>query len=257
MSAAGPRVVVGNDVVDMLDPRLDGKAEDGRFIERVLSPSERQLLDASSDPTLELWCLWAAKEAAYKAVSKLRPDPPVFSHAAFVVDWADPTTPSGPSAPVRSGVVRFEEVLTPVAVTRPPGALHALAHASFPAQASPTVGWGLEPLASPGAAWHGTLPELMEHLSAQEQEAVHSVQSAAVRLAARAVIATALRVDERRVEIVCDPGPYGRRPPRVHLDGTPTGADVSLSHSGRWIAWAYWVEPPAVPATSGQSPRGR
>lgn len=248
---------MGNDVVDMLDPRLQGKPEDRRFVGRVLSPSERQLLDASADPSLELWCLWAAKEAAYKAVSKLRPEPPVFSHAAFVVDWADSFTPSSPPAPVRSGVVRFEEVQTPVVVIRSTEALHALAHTSAPPEASPDIGWGLEPLASPGASWHGPLPELMARLSEREQDAVHSLQSAAVRLAARAVLAAALCVAERRLEIVCDPGPYGRRPPRVCLDGASTGADVSLSHAGRWIAWAYWVDPnPAIPA-SRQSPRGR
>lgn len=241
MTVDNPRVVVGNDVVDMLDPRLQGKPDDARFVERVLSSSERRFLDASADPDLELWCLWAAKEAAYKAVSKLRPEPPVFSHAAFVVDWAGSSIPSTPSAPVRSGVVRFEEALTPVVVTRSPGALHALAHRCLPARPSPDVGCGVELLASPGASWHGPLPELMARLSEREQGAVHSLASAAVRLAARAALASAMHVDESRLEIVCDPGPFGRRPPRVWLDGAATGADVSLSHAGRWIAWAYWV----------------
>jgi hypothetical protein len=241
VSADSPRVVVGNDVVDMLDPRLQGKPDDPRFVGRVLSSSERRLLEASADPDLELWCLWAAKEAAYKAVSKLRPEPPVFSHAAFVVAWAGSSIPPTPSAPIRSGVVRFEEALTPVVVTRSPGALHALAHLSLSPQASPDVGWGVELLASPGASWHGPLPELLTRLSQREQGAVHSVASAAVRVAARAALACAMHVDEGRLEIVCDPGPYGRRPPRVCLDGASTGADVSLSHAGRWIAWAYWV----------------
>jgi phosphopantetheinyl transferase len=246
MSATVPMLVVGNDVVDLLDPRLQGKSEDPRFVERVLSTSERQLLGASADPNLELWCLWAAKEAAYKAVSKLRAEPPVFSHAAFVVDWAGSSIPSSPSAPVRSGVVRFEEALTPVVVNHSPGALHALAHLSFPPQASPDVGWGVELLTSPGASRRATLAELMTRLSEREQGAVHSLASAAVRVAARAALAAAMGVDEDRLEIVCDPGPHGRRPPRVRLDGASTGADVSLSHAGRWIAWAYWVDPNAV-----------
>jgi phosphopantetheinyl transferase (holo-ACP synthase) len=254
VSADGSRVVVGNDVVDMLDPRLRGKPEDARFVERVLSPSERHLLDASADPDLELWCLWAAKEAAYKAVSKLRAEPPVFSHAAFVVDWAASSAPPIPAARVRSGVVRFEEALTHVVVTRSSGALHALAHLSPTPQAPPDLGWGVESLMSPGAPWHGTLPELMARLSEREQGAVHSLESAAVRIAARAALASAMHLDEPRLEIVCDPGPYGRRPPRVCLDGVPAAADVSLSHAGRWIAWTYWVDPNADPRAALSPP---
>jgi hypothetical protein len=183
-------------------------------------------------------------------VSKLRAEPPVFSHATFVVDWAGSSAPPLPAAPVRSGVVRFEEALTHVVVTRSSGALHAVAHLSTAPQAPPDLGWGVESLTSPGAPWHGTLPELMARLSDREQGAVHSLESAAVRIAARAALASAMRLDEARLEIVCDPGPYGRRPPRVCLDGAPTAADVSLSHAGRWIAWAYWLgtntDPPAA-----------
>ena len=74
-----------------------------------------------------------------------------------------------------------------------------------------------------------------------ERDAVYSHQSAAVRLGARADLARALAVDEERLEIVCDPGPTGRRPPRVLLNGLRTAADVSLSHDGQWIAWVIWT----------------
>jgi hypothetical protein len=52
-----------------------------------------------------------------------------------------------------------------------------------------------------------------------------------------------MTVDEARVEIVCAPGPASQRPPRVLLDGRDAEADVSLSHDGRWIAWALWAPP--------------
>jgi hypothetical protein len=97
----------------------------------------------------------------------------------------------------------------------------------------------------------------MARLSDREGDAVHSLESAAVRVAARAALAASMLVAEDRLEIVCDPGPYGRRPPRVCLDGASTGADVSLSHAGRWIAWAYWVDLSAAPPAGGQSPSGR
>ena len=55
--------------------------------------------------------------------------------------------------------------------------------------------------------------------------------------ARRAALSTALAVAESRIEVVCDEGPKGRVPPEVWLDGSPSPADVSLSHHGRWLAW--------------------
>jgi hypothetical protein len=89
-------------------------------------------------------------------------------------------------------------------------------------------------------ARHGpvALRALMASLSPKEADAVHSAPSAAVRLGARRALARALAVEERRLEIVCDPGATGRRPPRVLQDGRPACADVSLSHHGEWLAWS-------------------
>ncbi len=87
------------------------------------------------------------------------------------------------------------------------------------------------------------MEDLAARLTDRELEAVYSRESAAVRLGARADLAELLRVDQGRLEIVCAPGPAGRRPPQVLLDGHQAPADVSLSHDGRLIAWVLWVEP--------------
>jgi hypothetical protein len=84
--------------------------------------------------------------------------------------------------------------------------------------------------------------ELRGRFTERELDAVYSLQSAAVRLGARADLARALDVEERRLEIVCDPGPTSQRPPRVMLDGARARADVSLSHDGRWIAWVLLMD---------------
>jgi len=59
-----------------------GRHADLRLVKRVLTPRERLLVQISTDPDRMLWSLWAAKEAAYKALSRtsrgLR-----FSPAAF------------------------------------------------------------------------------------------------------------------------------------------------------------------------------
>ena len=68
---------VGNDVVDLKDPESIGKSRDDRFLDRVFTVEERTLIAKSTRHDTLLWALWAAKEAAYKAVS--RGDPEVCS----------------------------------------------------------------------------------------------------------------------------------------------------------------------------------
>ena len=96
----------------------------------------------------------------------------------------------------------------------------------------------VERLDRPETPWAGSLENLLQRLTESERASVHAAASAAVRIGARAEVARFLDLPEDRVEIVCAPGPYGRRPPAVLVDGAPAKVDVSLSHDGPWIAWA-------------------
>ena len=60
---------VGNDVVDLKEPDNRGKSGDDRFLARVFTAEEREQIAQAAAPDTLLWSLWAAKEAAYKAVS--------------------------------------------------------------------------------------------------------------------------------------------------------------------------------------------
>jgi phosphopantetheine--protein transferase-like protein len=241
-----PLVRVGNDVVDLSRPRVRGKSRDDRFVSRVLGEEERSALAAATDPDLELWCLWAAKEAAYKIASKLRERPPVFTHADFQVTWTGRGKARAEGeCTVREGVVVYEGTRTPVEVRHQLEVLHAIAH-SGPADGPRTwIAAGKHRLEHDDGSRQDVADRLRDRLTPAEVNAVHSHASAAARVHARSELARAMRVDESRLEIVNEPGPKGRRPPRVLMDGTQAVADVSLSHDGRWIAWALWVGPEA------------
>lgn len=235
-------VCVGNDVVDLENPRTEGRSADERFLGRVLSPSEQAVVNSSSDPDLELWCHWAAKEAGFKAISKVMGAPPPFVHRRFEVTWGATSEAQSQGEVVRSGRVLYDGRQAEVVVKRLAGALHAVGHVLSHASAErPRVIGRVAPLESPGSAWDGALEELRTRFSPREVDAVYSLASAAVRLGARDELARHLGVSEVRLEIVCAPGPTSRRPPRVLLDGGPVESDVSLSHDGRLIAWAFWV----------------
>ena len=248
-------IVLGNDVVDLDERRSEGKATDVRFVTRVLSDGERAGLARSDDPDLELWSLWAAKEAAFKVISKLRGKPPVFEHAAFVASWSQVTPRRSVESEVRSGMVRNGDIRVFVSVLHRDGVLHAVGHTHRTAAVDLAVDVGLERLDEAGAPWAAGLDQLLRRFTAREAEAIHSVASAAVRLGARRALAARTGVDERRLEIVCRPGAMGRRPPYVMLDGREAPADVSLSHAGGWIGWALWSHPDL--GLGGRSPGDR
>ena len=233
-------VFVGNDVVDLTNPRTEGRATDERFVGRVFDADEQDGIRAAGASDLEIWSRWAAKEAGFKAISKVIGSPPPFVHRAFKVAWSEVSDAT--EGVVREGTIRYGEHVARVTVSVSPGAVHAVAHWAGPGAVGPVR---VEPhvamIESPGSRWSGSKDELLRALSEREADAVYSRESAAVRIGARADLAELLGVAESRLEIVCAPGPTSQRPPRVLLDGRDAPADVSLSHDGRWIAWAIWV----------------
>ncbi|MDZ7781234.1 MAG: 4'-phosphopantetheinyl transferase superfamily protein [Gemmatimonadota bacterium] len=239
-------MAIGNDVVDLTAARAKGMAEKHRFVERVFTRNERARILSGSDPDLEVWLAWAAKEAAYKVVSKLDGKAPVFEHRSFVVVWDEAGTSAERS---HGGTVRHEGRTLRVwtAAERDAGYVHVLSWLTErpgtvpgdPAEGAPRgARWTVERLDRPDAPWAGSYEALTARLGERERDAVHSRPSAAVRIGARAEIASVLGIDRDRTEIVCQPGRTGRRPPRILVDGTPATLDVSLSHDGPWIAWA-------------------
>ena len=104
--------MVGNDVVDLLDPDSDPATLNPRFDERVLHPEEsrhaeeRRAFDGEPARALR-WRLWAAKEAAYKAVKQIRPET-VFSPRRFRTEWEVPYEVGRVVTPTACCAVRVE-----------------------------------------------------------------------------------------------------------------------------------------------------
>ena len=231
------RILVGNDVVDLTDPRCQGRSESVRFLARVCTAAEAVRIRGSDTPDRTLWLLWAAKEAAFKVVSKVAGEPPPFVHAAF-----EATVSGGAQHRVHGHVTHLDRRIPFVAEARPEW-IHLVAWsggAARPGAHPPELRWSLSRVDTilPGAG-REQLPAIRrKRFTERERRAVHSVASAAVRIAARDGVATELGADPEALEIVCPGGAVGRTPPRLYVGGSPAREDVSLSHHGELVGWA-------------------
>lgn len=62
--------MIGNDVVDLAEAETRDGAQHPGFDARVFDAAERAAIAADADPRRRRWMLWAAKEAAYKALRR-------------------------------------------------------------------------------------------------------------------------------------------------------------------------------------------
>jgi phosphopantetheine--protein transferase-like protein len=214
---------VGNDIVDLGDMENRGKNRDKRFLDRVLTTEEQLLLSAAARPEALLWSLWAAKEAAYKAVN--RDDPEVCSiprrYRVFLNDGRV-VTPRG-------------EVALRVIVTD--DYVHALAagsEACLEGMVQRVDNFGDSILNSTRIKY--TVPEIIV------PEIIDP--SAFVRVQLLGEIARCLHCPVDDLEI--GKAPVGSGAPRVFLRGSPLAAEISLSHDGRFTAFAFDLSP-AIP----------
>ncbi|MBI4512383.1 MAG: 4'-phosphopantetheinyl transferase superfamily protein [Deltaproteobacteria bacterium] len=198
-------VAVGNDVVDLGDPVITRHYQRPRFVERVLCEEERERLRIARDPHRLLWCLFAAKEAAYKVVSRCLGEPPPFAHRKYrVAPGLD-----------RVHVIDHSLVLN-LTVTCSDEWAHAVA-------------------ATPGKT----------ALAGVEEVGIGVDPSAAARAVLCLALADRLGCAASDLEVVRPPRARswdGFGPPCLLRRGVGAPVDISLSHDGRWVGFAAALE---------------
>lgn len=190
--------LVGNDVVDLGDSEIAEHHARERFVARVCCDEERARLAVAASPKRYLWTLFAAKEAAYKVARKIHGDA-IFAHRRFVV-----------AEDLRS--VRWGDLELALRVEADDARVHAVTSTEpAPAIAAVAAIWRNEP---PSTAGRTLLREAL----------------------ARAHDCTPDEIEVARTELPDSWDGFG--PPRVLLRGAPIARDVSLSHDGRFVAFA-------------------
>ena len=58
--------MIGNDIIDIKETKLSTSWNRPRFIEKIFTLEEQELISNSTDPFTTVWHLWSMKESAYK-----------------------------------------------------------------------------------------------------------------------------------------------------------------------------------------------
>ncbi len=208
---------VGNDVVDLEDPETHLDGLHPRWGERVFCHAEREALEASRSRHRLHWALWAAKESAFKARKRLDPLA-VFSPRQLEVELSE--LPATGNAVATGRVVHRSEAFPrgeafSLEVHVDGSSVHAVATSED--EAGARVLWGVH-------------------------ETRGDPSRAARRLAALA-IGSALRIDPAGVRVV-------GRPPVARLREGRTDFGLSLSHHGRFVAFACALPGAALAGTA-------
>jgi phosphopantetheinyl transferase (holo-ACP synthase) len=201
---AGGCFAVGNDLVDLEDAEARLDGLHPRFEERVFTEAERSTLARSPHRQRLHWALWAAKESAYKALKRLDPSL-AFSPRALEVTL-DPGTLSGHGH--ATGRVVHGSLQLDLEVRSSGESVHAIARRR-----------------TAGAS------RILSGVEKTREDA-----SVAVRRLATGAIGAALGVEPGELRI-------SGRPPLVWRGGLRLDLSLSLSHHGRFVAFAAALRP--------------
>ena len=213
---------VGNDIVDLKEPGNRGKSGDDRFLGRVFTAEERGLIARAAAPDTRLWSLWAAKEAAYKAVSGGDPGGDQLSVCSiprrYPVHLDAESAAGTKAAAVGAAACLTGRVITPrgemaLCVTVTDDYVHALV-----------------------AGLDADFAGIIQRVDRMDEVADPGDPSAFVRGQLLAEISRRLDCPLDDLTVRKDPNASG--PPRVYRRDRPLAADISLSHDGRFSAFA-------------------
>ncbi len=211
-------MLIGNDVVDLHDPESRPGAIHNRFDARVFSFDEREALSDSAFAHELRWTLWAAKESAYKVAKKL--DPAVrFLPRDFVVRR------------ITEGraLVMHETGAFDVRLRRTDDWVGAVA-TPMAANAARTK--------AANAAWTtaANAPSTHRPITAgiERLEVTGADPSRTVRELTCAALALGMNLPPGQVQIAADRGI-----PVAFWRNRRLPVDLSLSHHGRFVAWAW------------------
>ncbi|MGV8056886.1 MAG: 4'-phosphopantetheinyl transferase superfamily protein [Smithellaceae bacterium] len=207
---------IANDVVDWKHPANAKKSRDSRYLKKILTNAEIEFVHAAENPDVMLWSLWACKETAFKVISKSDSDAP-FLPRQWSVQLNQPDNMS-----------RKSEVIIPggnnvfVQICFAESYVHCIGSDNLPDLDK--IIWGVEFLPQTEAG------EIVEPSS--------FVRKCLCRRLANIYNLNFLKMEVRRTK-------KGRelQPPHLYYENNKAAFDISLSHDGQFVAYAFIQKP--------------
>jgi len=201
-----------------------GKANDTRFMRKVLATDEQQAVLNSDHPDGFLWAFWAAKETAYKAISKSHPDVTSAPRRyPVILDSKKKTNPL-------TGEVITPHGIVPIKIIFHEDYVHCIGMAGrfqdLKNRDLDDIVFGLVETNPGEEAGSDSLSER---------------ESFMVRTVAKERIASRLGLNSDEIHIIRNKNFEKHGPPIVYFKGQKNNIDISLSHDGRFVAYAFLV----------------
>jgi len=206
---------VGNDIVDLCSPYVTGKSRDKKFIQRVLTPEEQKVVLNAANPDSLLQVYWAARETAYKVIVKTNPDVSSAPRRYRVL------LDSPENGRKLRGVVKTPAADVFITVLRHRGFIHCSGATLFCAAGK--IIYGIE--------------KITDHAPPDFCRSSEAV-SCLARTFAKEKIAAALSVNADNITITKTDGRNEALFPEVYINMRKTDIGISLSHDGRYVAFA-------------------
>lgn len=223
-------IKIGNDIVD-LERSPKHKAQDQRFMQRVFTPQEQAAILEAKDPETLLWLFWAAKEAAYKAISKID-SPPVFSHKLFEVSLS----------PDKYWVVKYQEHIAKCYTHIVENQLVHVICVLYETQQNTLslktqCHQNIHKISKQEQLYWQDGANLENAFSATELESINHPESAIARCKLKDHIEQQKQWPIDEIEVIRPSKNKKMHPPYLLYQGNKTEIDISLSHHGAYVAW--------------------
>jgi phosphopantetheinyl transferase (holo-ACP synthase) len=217
---------IGNDIVDLSDPHNMGKSKNVRFVNRVFTFSEQRQIVDSPDPDTSLWTIWAGKETAYKIISKryaVSSSPRLYEVRLSRTDRPERPDSCFSEGKALSGLVDTPHGTCYIQVIITGDYIHCIGN-SVSSEAMASVLWREDRI----DPFSGDSPDF---------------ESMAVRKALKKHLSASCNKSTEDIEIRRTKGPRGLGPPFAYINGRRAEIDISLSHDGRFAAYAFVEKP--------------
>ena len=195
--------------MDLREPANAGKNRDSRFLKKILTNAEIEFVQNAGNPDTALWSFWASKETAYKVIKKFCPDTAFLPRQWQVIFNKTQSTYSDGEVIIPGKDRVYIRLFSNLQYVHCIGA-DALT-------ALDKLIWSVD-----------VLPE---------KEKINP--SLYLRYCLGQSLAKHFSLNFHHIKIKRTRENGELQPPRVYVSGRKTDIDISLSHDGRFVAYAY------------------